>query len=55
MGKINNLVIEIRNWLNSDRNYNDVVFLYNIYVYNDSLKRIFTGREKFQAQKLAYE
>ena len=55
MGKINNQVIEIRNWLNSDRNYNDGVFLYNKYGNNDSLKRIFPGREKFQAQKLAYE
>ncbi len=55
MGKINNQVIEIRNWLNSDRNYNDGVFLYNKYGNNDSLKRIFPGREKFQAKKLAYE
>lgn len=55
MGKINNKIIEIRNWLKSDRNYDDGVFLYNKYGNNDNLKRIFPGREKFQAKKLAYE
>ena len=55
MGLIKNQQIEITNWLNSDRNYDDGVFLYQKYGKNPVLKRLFPGREKFQAEKLAYE
>lgn len=55
MGLIKNQQIEITNWLNSDRNYDNGVFLYQKYGKNPVLKRLFPGREKFQAEKLAYE
>lgn len=55
MGHLKNELIEITNWLNSDRKYDDGVFLYQKYGKNPALKRLFPGREKFQSEKLAYE
>lgn len=55
MGHLKNELIEITNWLNGDRKYDDGVFLYQKYGKNPALKRLFPGREKFQSEKLAYE
>lgn len=55
MGHFKNEQIEIANWLNSERNYEDGVYLYQKYGKNPILKRLFPGREKFHADKLAYE
>lgn len=52
---MNNAQIEITNWLNSDRNYEDGVYLYNKYGGNEQLKRLFPGRRVRYANKLAYE
>lgn len=52
---MNNAQIEISNWLNSERNYSDGVFLYDRYGKNPVLKRLFPGRENCHARKLAYE
>ncbi len=55
MGCMKNAQIEIRNWLNSERNYEDGVFLYDRYGRNQQLKRLFPGRKERYAEKLAYE
>lgn len=55
MGYMNNAQIEITNWLNSERNYADGVFLFDKYGRNPQLKRMFPGRSERYAGKLAYE
>ncbi|MEG2228173.1 MAG: hypothetical protein RRY39_06710 [Odoribacter sp.] len=55
MGYMNNAQIEISNWLNSERTYEDGVILYEKYGKNQTLKRLFPRREIVYAQKLAYE
>lgn len=52
---IKNVQIEISNWLNSERNYADGVYLYDKYGKNPQLKRLFPDRETRYADKLAYE
>lgn len=55
MGHMNNAQIEISNWLNSDRNYEDGVYLYEKYGKNPQLKRLFPGHQQRYEKKLAYE
>lgn len=52
---MNNAHIEISSWLNSERNYEDGVYLYDRYGRNQQLKRLFPGRKERYADKLAYE
>lgn len=52
---MNNAQIEITNWLNSERNYADGVYLFDKYGRNPQLKRLFPGRGAWYAEKLAYE
>lgn len=52
---MNNAHIEISNWLNSERIYEDGVYLYDRYGRNQQLKRLFPGRKERYADKLAYE
>lgn len=55
MGKMNNAQIEITNWLNSERNYADGVYLYEKYGKNPQMKRLFPGHQQRYEKKLAYE
>lgn len=55
MGYMKNAQIEITNWLNSERNYEDGVYLYNKYGGNGQLKRLFPGRRVRYVEKLTYE
>lgn len=55
MGQMNNAQIEITNWLNSERNYADGVYLYEKYGKNPQLKRLFPGHPQRYEKKLAYE
>lgn len=55
MGQMNNAQIEITNWLNSERNYADGVYLYEKYGKNPQLKRLFPGHQQRYEKKLAYE
>ncbi len=46
---------QISTWLNSNRNYTEGVLLYQKYGKNQSMKKLFPGREKRYKDKLAYE
>lgn len=55
MGVVKEGFIEISNWLNSEQNYEDGVYLFVRYGRNEQLKRLFPGRPERYAKKLAYE
>jgi hypothetical protein len=46
---------QIQNWLDSNRNYTVGVLLYQKYGKNQTMKKLFPGREKRYKDKLAYE
>lgn len=55
MGRMKEGQIEIANWLNSERCYDDGVYLFNKYGRNAALKKVFPGRANRYSAKLAYE